>query len=62
MFYKSILAQPAKIIITRNEELVKVVVGNLHPVITNRVNIMNSVLKVSNKYLDEITVPFRQIL
>ena len=62
MFYKSILAQPAKIIITCNEELVKVVVGNLHPVITNRVNIMNSVLKVSNKYLDEITVPFRQIL
>ena len=46
------------IIVARNSELIEVVIINLHPVITNRVIIMDSLLNVSTKYPDKILMYF----
>ena len=57
-FTNSALHNPLKSILTFNAELIKVVVSNLHPSITNMVNIMVSALKVRNKDLDKIMGAF----
>ena len=47
-----------EIIIPCNAELIEVFVIKFQPVITNRVIIMNSVVKVTNKDPDKIVVPY----
>ena len=47
-----------KIFIIHNAELIKDVVSNLHPFITNGFTIMDVVLKVNNKDMDKIMVTF----
>ena len=54
--YRPSHTQYSESIISFNEELIEVVVSNLHPVITNRVVIMDLVVEVKNKDRDNIMV------
>ena len=53
----SSLTQPSKIIIIHYAGHVEVIVSNPHPIITNRIIIVDSIFKIGNKVLDEILFP-----
>ena len=49
--YKSRLVQPSKIVIIHLEELIESIASNLHPIINNRIIIMDPLLKRRKKII-----------